>query len=500
MCVVRSLSTTWLGIPDAFLDEYLDEDPLLFITATSSRSLLLSHSNSLHGLRNILFHHIKSDYSYSPSSFAISSPTALSLQIMSAVSMDNAQTELRKTIGKSSERCSKKSIRSRIDKIVNKYQSRNKCRLSDEELVLLALAYSSDEWLLASQIGEFAFSNILFFQKQAAQFFFGRSGYQTRGHGIHDLAHRTNRCVHNAYIFHPSRVTMLTKRSSYLQTYGIPVHTKLDSSNQRVYSMTAGAAYAFVEATSSKRNKVVHAIFGKGTSASPLLGLPAELLLKICRLVLKVSGFRLLVVNKSFKAYDEKVPIWDSRSYDALTMPLVQDFLALLSVNKEVHEYAMPEFFHSNHFQFRDMGSLKTFLQNIGPDRRKHIRNVSFHYENLSVAAAGARLLAESDHLQKLTLIMSATQDPAGHYTINSSRRKFTALTKIPGFSSLKRLRGIQQLTFDPNRDHAVVDAFLRPVITQPKPPKLVKKVKRAYKRKVVFGGDAAAAKKFKSA
>jgi hypothetical protein len=67
------------------------------------------------------------------------------LQAMSAVSTNNAQTELRKTIEKSSERCPKKLIRSRIDKIVNKYQSRNRCRLSDGELSLLALAYSSDD-------------------------------------------------------------------------------------------------------------------------------------------------------------------------------------------------------------------------------------------------------------------------------------------------------------------------------------------------------------------
>jgi hypothetical protein len=81
-----------------------------------------------------------------------------------------------------------------------------------------------------------------------------------------------------------------------------------------------------------------------------LLGLPAELLLKIYRLVLKVSGFHLLMGDKSFIAYDEKVTIWDSRSHDALTLPHIQDFFALLSVNKEVHELAMPEFFHSNHF------------------------------------------------------------------------------------------------------------------------------------------------------
>ena len=39
-------------------------------------------------------------------------------------------------------------------------QSENESRLFDEELVLLTLAHSSDEWLLTSQIGEFAFTNV----------------------------------------------------------------------------------------------------------------------------------------------------------------------------------------------------------------------------------------------------------------------------------------------------------------------------------------------------
>ena len=262
-----------------------------------------------------------------------------------------------------------------------------------------------------------------------------------------------------------------------------------------MYSMTAGAAYAFVE-------KVYSKCFGKGLPISEeapssclFLEMPNELRIKIYRLIFKVSGFRLLVGNKSFVAHDEQVPIWETRSYDALTMPPVQNFLALLSVNKEVYKHAMPEFFQQNHFQFRDMGSLKKFLHNIGPIRRMHMRNVSVHYDNLSVAAAGARLLAESDTLQKLTLIMSANQNPAGHFTINSSRRKFATLNKVPGFSSLKRLRGVQQLTFDPNLNHAVVDAFLRPVITQ---PKVDEKHKKALKRKGEPDGANASAKKFK--
>lgn len=55
------------------------------------------------------------------------------------------------------------------------------------------------------------------------------------------------------------------------------------------------------------------------------------------------------------------------------------------------------------------MGGLKKFFHNIGPINKIHMQNVSVHYDNLSVAAAGARLLTESDKLQKLTLIMSVS-------------------------------------------------------------------------------------------
>ncbi|KEQ74531.1 hypothetical protein M436DRAFT_44101 [Aureobasidium namibiae CBS 147.97] len=259
--------------------------------------------------------------------------------------------------------------------------------------------------------------------------------------------------------------------------------------------MTAGAAYAFTKRLYSKCFGDGLAIAEQATSSCLFMKIPLEVRVKIYHLILKVSGFRLLVGNRSFVAHDERVPIWETCSQDALTMPPVQSFLALLSVNKDIFEEAMPEFFRQNHFQFTDMSSLKEFFHNIGPIRRKHMRNVSVHYDNLSVAAAGARLLTESDTLQKLTLIMSARKDPAGHFMINHSRRKFATLSKIPGFSSLKRLRGIQQLTFDPHRDHAVADAFLRPLITQ---PKVVKKVQTVLKRKVESDDDTAARKKSK--
>ncbi|KAG9666795.1 hypothetical protein KCU98_g9278, partial [Aureobasidium melanogenum] len=357
----------------------------------------------------------------------------------------------------SAERRSKDAIKARIKKIVQKRQSRRRCKLSDEELVLLALANSSDQWLMTAQIGEFAMSNS-FFQKQAAQFLFGRTSLHASPQGIGSL---------------PSRI------ESYLRTYGIPVHSKVDDENNKVYSMTAGAAYALLEGSYKKRSKATE----KKLTTCPLLEIPIEIRMKIYHLVLKVSGFRLLVGTQSLSVYDDKITTWESRSQDALKMPPLNNFLALLSVNKQVYNEAMPEFYHENHFQFRDMGSMKNFLHNIGSERRKHMRNVSVSYYNLSAAAAGARLLAESDTLQKLTLTISATKDPAGHFTVNSSRRRFSSLTQIPGFSSMKRLRGVQQLVFNPRLEHDVVDAFLRPIITAPKPSKLSRK-KKSNKRK----------------
>jgi hypothetical protein len=248
--------------------------------------------------------------------------------------------------------------------------------------------------------------------------------------------------------------------------------------------MTAGAAYAYLETISRKRGMAVHTSSVKNASSCPFLTLPNELKSEICRLVLKVTGFRLLVGKQSFTAYDESTPIWTSRACDALTMPPVQDLLALLSVDKVLGKMAGYLFYNQNHFQFRDMGSMKNFLHNIGPERAGQMRNVSVQYMNLSAAAAGAKLLAKSAHIQQLTLMMSATQDPAGHFTINSSRRRFSSLTQVPGFSSLKRLRGVQQLTFNPNLNHAVLDAFLRPIVTMPWVDKKAKKPKKTLKRK----------------
>jgi hypothetical protein len=109
--------------------------------------------------------------------------------------MTNAQTELRVTIRRPEL---EKSLKARINDLIRDKQSRTTCRLSDEEIVLYALAHSSDKWLLPSQIGEFAFSKIRFLQIQAAGFFFGSSSHHVYGHGVHDLTRRVERYAHRS--------------------------------------------------------------------------------------------------------------------------------------------------------------------------------------------------------------------------------------------------------------------------------------------------------------
>jgi hypothetical protein len=94
------------------------------------------------------------------------------------------------------------------------------------------------------------------------------------------LARRVERYVR----FSIALSTVLTRSPSYLRTYGIPVYSKHDLNRPQVYMMTAGAAYNYLEVFSSKRGAV------KDAASCPLMKLLDELLLEICRLVVKVPG------------------------------------------------------------------------------------------------------------------------------------------------------------------------------------------------------------------
>jgi len=71
-----------------------------------------------------------------------------------------AQIELPDNMTRSDQANSKKMIRACVDKIIVKRRPRIKCRLSDEELVLLALTGCSDEWLLTFENDELASKSV----------------------------------------------------------------------------------------------------------------------------------------------------------------------------------------------------------------------------------------------------------------------------------------------------------------------------------------------------
>lgn len=128
---------------------------------------------------------------------------------MSTTGLGDARAELGFTIIRLA---GKRAIKARIDKIMHKRQSRQRFNLTDEELVLLALSYHSDRWLLTAQIGEFAISNSRFYQKQAAQFLFGRTSLYTTPQSIGTLPTRIERYVDSPYDVYSFRDTMLTQR------------------------------------------------------------------------------------------------------------------------------------------------------------------------------------------------------------------------------------------------------------------------------------------------
>lgn len=122
-------------------------------------------------------------------------PVALPSFIMSTTGLGDAQAEPEVTVTASrlAEKRSRDAIRARIDRITRQRQSRQRCKLSDEELVLLALAYSSDQWLMTAQIGEFGISRSRFYQKQAARSLFGRTSLPASPQSIGSLPSRIER-------------------------------------------------------------------------------------------------------------------------------------------------------------------------------------------------------------------------------------------------------------------------------------------------------------------
>ncbi|KAL2867257.1 uncharacterized protein BJX67DRAFT_108851 [Aspergillus lucknowensis] len=107
------------------------------------------------------------------------------------------------------------------------------------------------------------------------------------------------------------------------------------------------------------------------TKMSSLLSLPLELRHQIYRHVFS------LPTSQSPSPHGPHTK--DSIPPEFTTMP--NTFLALLSVNRQIHAEAMPLLFAESFFKLDiDIPAITRFLRGIGPRRRKYIRCLGFHF------------------------------------------------------------------------------------------------------------------------
>lgn len=125
------------------------------------------------------------------------------------------------------------SLSSSVTLILNQHKSLMTCTLTDEELVLLALADSADKSLKVTHIGEFIITRVRYYTTQSAKYFFAAMSGHSAGYSVLSLAART-REYDPFYSSDPKHFADLASR--YLCSYGIPVHVELNEHNQKVHT------------------------------------------------------------------------------------------------------------------------------------------------------------------------------------------------------------------------------------------------------------------------
>lgn len=69
------------------------------------------------------------------------------------------------------------------------------------------------------------------------------------------------------------------------------------------------------------------------------------------------------------------------REENYMRLSPMNSILALLSVNKQIHEEAMPFFYRNNHFYMPSLNALKGLLTGCGAWRRKYFTSIAFNYD-----------------------------------------------------------------------------------------------------------------------
>ena len=135
----------------------------------------------------------------------------------------------------------------------------------------------------------------------------------------------------------------------------------------------------------------------KPSGTFTFLQLPAELRIRIYEMVFTFPEIGIGILSTQEEFHGRRFHLYQ-REHDngynhidrthgrnaMILSPPVQQVLGILSVNKHIHNEAVPYFYRINHFRVRSMPDLVIWINKISPNRLAHIRNLSFPYNSYS--------------------------------------------------------------------------------------------------------------------
>jgi hypothetical protein len=131
--------------------------------------------------------------------------------------------------------------------------------------------------------------------------------------------------------------------------------------------------------------------------------------------------------------------------------------LGLLSVNKQIFDEAYAYFYRMNIFALPNVTTMGEFLRNLPPSRRQHLTQLAFEYlpSDRNAAPSAIHYLASLKNLKRLYINFDSDYWSVHSKFSASLQWDGTMIRRIPGFTSLSKIRGL---------DHVEIDG-LNPVI-----------------------------------
>jgi len=153
---------------------------------------------------------------------------------------------------------------------------------------------------------------------------------------------------------------------------------------------------------------------------------------------------------------------WSMRTYDqrpevSVTEPM-PELLALLLVNRQIFEEAMPVFYGVNHFHATELIELTNMLKHCGERRRPHFTSISVGYARdvgPRTAIKAFKLLKDVKRLRCLEIETSDTVHKGGPLDPN----------KLPGLPGMKILESVRVRELQFTGPCPLIEAYLRPIM-----------------------------------